>query len=137
MNFFQALSRSVSQRDQSQYHTIQMTNSPSNGKADFDKFFEDMEDIKADLRNLETLYNQLQFAQEQSKTLRNPESIKELRSKMDNQVVSSFKKVMFLQTRLQALHSSTASFNKFIIYTIILLIVFILATALFMAGPWW
>ncbi|CAK9152963.1 unnamed protein product [Ilex paraguariensis] len=95
--------------EQSPSHVIQMTNSPSTGGVNLDKFFEDVEAIKDELRDLETLYSQLQTANEQSKTLHNAKSIKDLRSKMDNDVALSLKKAKFIKVRLEALDRSNAA----------------------------
>ncbi|KAL0374802.1 UNVERIFIED_CONTAM: syntaxin [Sesamum radiatum] len=50
-------------------HTIEMTNSGSTGGVNLDRFFEDVEAVKDELGDLESLYTQLQAAHEQSKTL--------------------------------------------------------------------
>uniref|UniRef100_A0A5B6YJJ6 t-SNARE coiled-coil homology domain-containing protein n=1 Tax=Davidia involucrata TaxID=16924 RepID=A0A5B6YJJ6_DAVIN len=88
---------------------VQMSNSPSTGGVDLDKFFEDVEAVKDELRDLETLYNNLQTAHEQSKTLHNAKSIKGLRSRMDNDVASSLKKAKLIKVRLESLDRSNAS----------------------------
>ncbi|KAI5679652.1 hypothetical protein M9H77_00879 [Catharanthus roseus] len=81
----------------------------STGGVNLDKFFEDVEVIKDELRDLETLYSQLQTAHEQSKTLHNAKAVKELRTKMDNDVSASLKKAKFIKVRLEALDRSNAA----------------------------
>ncbi|KAI3706572.1 hypothetical protein L6452_24403 [Arctium lappa] len=91
-------------------NNVEMTgNVPSTGGVNLDKFFEDVEAIKDELRALETLHNQLQSAHEHSKTLHNAKSVKELRSKMDNDVAISLKKAKFIKVRLEALDRSNAA----------------------------
>ncbi|KAI3716619.1 hypothetical protein L1987_67614 [Smallanthus sonchifolius] len=91
-------------------NNIEMTgNAPSTGGVNLDKFFEDVEAIKDELRALETLHNQLQSSHEHSKTLHNAKSVKELRSKMDNDVAVSLKKAKFIKVRLEALDRSNAA----------------------------
>ncbi|XP_071697233.1 syntaxin-121-like [Rutidosis leptorrhynchoides] len=91
-------------------NTVEMTgNTPSTGGANLDKFFEDVEAIKDELRALESLHNQLQSKHEQSKTLHNAKSVKELRSKMDQDVAVSLKKAKFIKVRLEALDRANAS----------------------------
>lgn len=92
--------------EQSPPADIEMGNT---GGVNLDKFFEDVEAIKDELRDLETLYSQLQSAHEQSKTLHNAKAVKELRSKMDNDVGSSLKKAKFIKVRLEALDRSNAA----------------------------
>lgn len=94
----------------SRFQNVEMTgNAPSTGGANLDKFFEDVEAIKDELRALETLHNQLQSSHEHSKTLHNAKSVKELRSKMDNDVAISLKKAKFIKVRLEALDRSNAA----------------------------
>ncbi|CAA2971461.1 syntaxin-121-like [Olea europaea var. sylvestris] len=91
-------------------HTIQMTNSPnSTGGVNLDKFFQDVEAIKDELRDLETLYSQLQAAHEQSKVLHNAKSVKDLRAKMDNDIAISLKKAKMIKVRLEGLDRSNAA----------------------------
>lgn len=92
-------------------NTVEMTGNtpPSTGGVNLDKFFEDVEAIKDELRALETLHNSLQSSHEQSKTLHNAKSVKELRSKMDNDVSVSLKKAKFIKVRLEALDRSNAA----------------------------
>ncbi|CAK9141130.1 unnamed protein product [Ilex paraguariensis] len=110
--FSSSLSRYRNEEEPSPSHVIEMANTSPNVGANLDKFYEDVEAIKNELRELETLYNHLQTAHEQSKTLHNPKSIKDLRAKMDNDVASSLKKAKFIKVRLEALDSSTAANRK-------------------------
>ncbi|KAA8518447.1 hypothetical protein F0562_015921 [Nyssa sinensis] len=88
---------------------VQMSNTPSTGAVNLDRFFEDVEGVKEELRELETLYNNLQGAHEQGKTLHNAKSVKDLRWRMDNDVASSLKKAKVIKVRLEALDRSNAA----------------------------
>lgn len=110
--FSGSFSRFRSEEQSPRSHHIEMSsgNSPTTtGGVNLDKFFEDVESIKEELRDLETLYNQLQSSNDQSKTLHNAKSIKDLRSKMDNDVALSLKKAKFIKVRLEALDRSNAA----------------------------
>ncbi|KAL8204845.1 hypothetical protein R6Q57_010468 [Mikania cordata] len=74
--------------------------------ANLAEFFHDVDAIKEELKGLESLHDQLQSSNEQSKTLHNANSIKKLRTKMDNDVVSSIKKAKLIKNRLEALDRS-------------------------------
>lgn len=91
--------------------SIEMSSSPApgTGGVNLDKFFQDVETVKEELRDLETLFTHLQSAHEQGKTLHNAKSVKELRAKMDNDVSSSLKKAKFIKVKLEVLDRSNAA----------------------------
>ncbi|XP_052176768.1 syntaxin-121-like [Diospyros lotus] len=95
-------------RDDGSPRSVQMS-ANSTGGVNLDKFFEDVEAIKDDLRELETLCANLQSANEQSKTLHNAKAVKNLRSQMDNDVASALKKAKMIKVRLEALDRSNAA----------------------------
>lgn len=88
-------------------HSIEMGG--DTGGVNLDKFFEDVEVIKDELKGLEKLYAELQNANEKSKTLHNAKAVKEMRSKMDDDVNLALKKAKFIKVRLEALDRSNAS----------------------------
>lgn len=88
---------------------IEMGNAADGDGTNLDKFFEDVEAIKEELKGLELLHDQLQSSNEESKTLHNAKSIKTLRTKMDNDVALSLKKAKFIKNRLESLDRSNAS----------------------------
>ncbi|KAL0309463.1 UNVERIFIED_CONTAM: syntaxin [Sesamum radiatum] len=90
-------------------HTIEMTNSGSTGGVNLDRFFEDVEAVKDELGDLESLYAQLQAAHEQSKTLHSAKAIKDLRSRMDADISAALKKAKVIKVRLEALDRSNAA----------------------------
>ncbi|KAK4736544.1 hypothetical protein R3W88_000241 [Solanum pinnatisectum] len=87
-------------------HGIEMGDT---GGVNLDKFFEDVEAIKDELKNLEKIYAQLQSSNEKSKILHNAKAVKDLRSKMDDDVSMALKKAKFIKVRLEALDTSNAS----------------------------
>ncbi|KAK4419447.1 syntaxin [Sesamum alatum] len=90
-------------------HTIEMTNSGSTGGVNLDRFFEDVEAVKEELGDLESLYTQLQAAHEQSKTLHSAKAIKDLRSGMDADISAALRKAKVIKVRLEALDRSNAA----------------------------
>ncbi|KAI3512009.1 hypothetical protein L2E82_28522 [Cichorium intybus] len=88
---------------------IEMGDAAGGDGANLDKFFEDVEAIKEELKGLELLHDQLQSSNEESKTLHNAKSIKTLRTKMDNDVALSLKKAKLIKNRLESLDRSNAT----------------------------
>ncbi|KAL7092301.1 hypothetical protein ACP275_12G157400 [Erythranthe tilingii] len=86
-------------------HSIEMTT----GGVNLDRFFKDVESIKDELTNLETLHSKLNAAHEQSKTLHNAAAVKDLRSQMDADVAASLKKAKLVKVKLEALDRSNAA----------------------------
>ncbi|GAV63867.1 Syntaxin domain-containing protein/SNARE domain-containing protein [Cephalotus follicularis] len=92
-------------------HTVQMTEQPeaATSGVNLDKFFDDVESIKDELRELERLYGNLHSTHEQSKTIHNASQIKDLRASMDADVTLALKKAKLIKVRLEALDRSNAA----------------------------
>ncbi|CAN6546521.1 hypothetical protein ACFX2I_036776 [Malus domestica] len=73
-----------------------------------DKFFEDIENVKEDMRQVERLYKQLQESNEESKTVHNAQTMKELRTRMDLDVEQVLKRVKIIKGKLEGLERSNA-----------------------------
>ncbi|CAN6552972.1 unnamed protein product [Malus baccata var. baccata] len=74
-----------------------------------DKFFEEVENVKEDMRQVERLYKQLQEANEESKTVHNAKTMKELRTRMDLDVEQVLKRVKIIKGKLEGLERSNAA----------------------------
>jgi len=74
-----------------------------------DKFFEDVEDVKEDMRSVEMLYRKLQEANEESKTAHTAKAMKEIRARMDKDVELVLKRVKVVKGKLEALERSNAA----------------------------
>ncbi|XP_011043281.1 PREDICTED: syntaxin-124 [Populus euphratica] len=74
-----------------------------------DRFFEDVENIKGDMKTVERLYRSLQEANEESKTVHNAKTMKNLRSRMDVDVEQVLKRVKIIKGKLEALDRSNVA----------------------------
>ncbi|XP_052208423.1 syntaxin-124-like [Diospyros lotus] len=80
-----------------------------NETVDLDKFFEDVEKVKEDMKDVEKLYKRLQESNEESKTVHNAKTMKDLRSRMDSDVTQVLKKVKIIKGKIEALDRSNAA----------------------------
>ncbi|KAH7568985.1 hypothetical protein ACOSP7_012140 [Xanthoceras sorbifolium] len=74
-----------------------------------DKFFEDVESVKEEMKGVEKLYKKLQEANEESKIVHNAKTMKELRSRMDMDVEQVLKRVKVVKAKLEALDRSNVA----------------------------
>ncbi|AAD50004.1 Similar to syntaxin [Arabidopsis thaliana] len=74
-----------------------------------DKFFEDVENVKDDMKGVEALYKKLQDSNEECKTVHNAKKVKELRAKMDGDVAMVLKRVKIIKQKLEALEKANAN----------------------------
>lgn len=79
---------------------------------DLDGFFQDVENVKADMKDVERLYRKLQESNEESKTVHNAQTMKDLRSRMDVDVGQVLKRVKIIKGKLEALEKSNAAHRK-------------------------
>ncbi|EEF40925.1 syntaxin-124 [Ricinus communis] len=74
-----------------------------------DKFFEDVENVKEDMKLVEKLYKSLQEANEESKTVHNAKTMKNIRARMDSDVEQVLKRAKIIKGKLEALERSNAA----------------------------
>lgn len=86
------------------HHVVEMA--AVEGGVNLEKFFEEVEPVKAELKELERLHENLRGSHEKSKTLHSANAVKELRSRMDADVALALKKAKLIKVRLEALDRS-------------------------------
>lgn len=74
-----------------------------------DRFFEDVENVKEDMRQVERLYRKLQEANEEGKIVHNARTMKELRARMDKDVEQVLKRVKVIKGKLEGLERSNTA----------------------------
>ncbi|PKA66046.1 Syntaxin-124 [Apostasia shenzhenica] len=94
---------------------VQMTRTASSGSAaaaggaNLDKFFEDVESIKDELKEIERAHRSLNESNESLKTLHSPAAVRDLRTRMDSDVAQALKKAKLIKLRLESLDRSNAA----------------------------
>ncbi|WOK91731.1 hypothetical protein Cni_G00422 [Canna indica] len=77
--------------------------------ANLDKFFDDVEATKEELREVEQLHRRLRDANEESKTLHDASAVRALRGRMDTDVALALKKAKMIKLRLESLDRANAA----------------------------
>ncbi|CAM8927427.1 unnamed protein product [Rhodiola kirilowii] len=103
MNDLLSSSFSGIRSDPDSHHSVEMTG------VNLDKFFSDVESIKDQLKEIESIHRRLLDSHEQIKTLHTSKSIKHLQSKMDADVTLALKKAKLIKTGLESLDRSNVA----------------------------
>ncbi|MBA0862569.1 hypothetical protein Goshw_010302 [Gossypium schwendimanii] len=77
-----------------------------------DNFFEEVDNVKDDMRVVEQIYNRLQESNEETKTAHSAKAMKDLRARMDSDVKQLLKRVKVIKGKLEALEKSNAAHQK-------------------------
>ncbi|KAG9159564.1 hypothetical protein Leryth_013544 [Lithospermum erythrorhizon] len=73
------------------------------GDDDLDSFFKAVENVKQDMNEVVALYKKLQELNEESKTVHNAKTMKDLRSRMDADIAQVLKRVKLIKGKLESL----------------------------------
>ncbi|XP_027352762.1 syntaxin-121-like [Abrus precatorius] len=101
--FFKEKQQQLQQQQQQKEHVIEME---EGGMNLLDKFLEEVESVKEELKELEHLHLSLRASNQHGKTLHSPKAVKDLRSRMDLDVALSLTKAKLVKARLEALDRS-------------------------------
>ncbi|KAK3152472.1 hypothetical protein QOZ80_2BG0159320 [Eleusine coracana subsp. coracana] len=81
-------------------------------RPDLDRFFEDVEVVREDLRGLEALYRRLQSAHEESQTAHDARAVKALRARTDADVADVLRRARAVKAKLEALDRVNAASRR-------------------------
>lgn len=79
---------------------------------DLAKFFEDVENVKEDMKEVEKLHKRLQDSNEESKTVHSAKKVKDIRARMDSDVTLVLKRVKIIKGKLEGLERSNVANRK-------------------------
>ncbi|CAL5345961.1 hypothetical protein ACSBR2_014728 [Camellia fascicularis] len=99
-------------KQQTYLDDVEIGRQAGNEEGNLDRFFEDVENVKEDMRDVEKLYKKLQESNEESKTVHNAKTMKELRARMDSDVGQVLKRVKVIKKKLEGLEQSNAGHRK-------------------------
>ncbi|KAI7999959.1 Syntaxin-124 [Camellia lanceoleosa] len=99
-------------KQQTYLDDVEIGRQAGNEEGNLDRFFEDVENVKEDMRDVEKLYKKLQESNEESKTVHNAKTMKELRARMDSDVGQVLKRVKVIKKKLEGLEQSNAAHRK-------------------------
>ncbi|XP_074575417.1 syntaxin-121-like [Curcuma longa] len=88
---------------------VEMGEAYGGGGANLDRFFEDVEAIKEELREVERLHHSLKEANESGKSLHEASAVRALRGRMDADVSAALKKAKLIKLRLESLDRANAA----------------------------
>ncbi|KAJ8434766.1 hypothetical protein Cgig2_008619 [Carnegiea gigantea] len=74
-----------------------------------DKFFEDVENVKEEMKFVEKVYKKLQEANEECKVATNAKAVKDLRARMDADVEQVLRRAKVIKGKLEALERSSVA----------------------------
>lgn len=79
------------------------------GGANLDRFFQEVESIKEELKEIERSHRSLHESNESLKTLHSSTAVRDLRARMDDEVSHALKKAKLIKLKLESLDRSNAS----------------------------
>lgn len=85
---------------------------PPPGRAagtDLEKFFQDVDSIKQDLKEIDSIHKSLLHSNESGKTLHDATAVRSLRRRMDSDVSAALKKAKVIKLRLESLDRANAA----------------------------
>ncbi|XVE66245.1 hypothetical protein DITRI_Ditri08aG0064900 [Diplodiscus trichospermus] len=77
-----------------------------------DNFFEDVDNVKDDMKVVEKLYKRLQESNEETKTAHHAKAVKDLRARMNSNIEHVLKRVKVIKKKIEALERSNAAHRK-------------------------
>ncbi|OWM91301.1 syntaxin-124-like [Punica granatum] len=77
-----------------------------------DKFFEEIDSVKEDMKQADMIYDKLHEANEESKTVHTAKAMKLLRARMDSDVQQVLKRVKIIKGKIEALERTNVAHRK-------------------------
>uniref|UniRef100_A0A6N2KII2 t-SNARE coiled-coil homology domain-containing protein n=1 Tax=Salix viminalis TaxID=40686 RepID=A0A6N2KII2_SALVM len=88
---------------------LEMANASNTMDSNLGLFLEEAEDVKKEMGSIREILDQLQEANEESKSLHKPEALKSIRNKINADIVNGLKKARSIKTRLEEMDRANAA----------------------------
>ncbi|KAF9661146.1 hypothetical protein SADUNF_Sadunf19G0037400 [Salix dunnii] len=88
---------------------LEMANASNAMDSNLGQFLEEAEDVKKEMGSIREILDQLQEANEESKSLHKPEALKSVRNKINADIVNGLKKARSIKTRLEEMDRANAA----------------------------
>ncbi|KAG6738418.1 hypothetical protein POTOM_058034 [Populus tomentosa] len=90
-------------------HDLEMANASNTMDNNLGLFLEEAEDVKKEMRSIREILDQLQEANEESKSLHKHEALKSIRNKINADIVKGLKKARSIKTQLEEMDRANAA----------------------------
>ncbi|KAL9344635.1 hypothetical protein Peur_062310 [Populus x canadensis] len=90
-------------------HDLEMANASNTMDSNLGLFLEEAEDVKKEMRSIREILDQLQEANEESKSLHKHEALKSIRNKINADIVKGLKKARSIKTQLEEMDRANAA----------------------------
>jgi len=88
---------------------VEMANASNTMESNLGMFLEEAENVKKEMGSIREILDQLQEANEESKTLHKPEALKSLRNKINTDIVTVQKKARSIKSQLEEMDRANAA----------------------------
>uniref|UniRef100_A0A7N0ZZL4 Syntaxin N-terminal domain-containing protein n=1 Tax=Kalanchoe fedtschenkoi TaxID=63787 RepID=A0A7N0ZZL4_KALFE len=99
-------------RPEAQHDNVELTAAEQQVDHDMNLFLAEAEKVKTEMNSIKEILTKLQEANEESKSLHKPEALKELRNRINSEIVTVLKKAKRIRVQLEQMDRADASIRS-------------------------